>query len=251
MADFEPVALVTGGSRGIGKAICLAMARKGIRVGVNYLRDGSADEVLKTINKEGGFAIGLQADVSKEAEVKSMVMKMLEKFGRIDYLINNAGISDQIVPIVEQEVERWQRVIDIHLKGTYLCSKEVAKKMIKNNSGRIINISSVAGITGLPMRTAYGPAKAAIINLTKVLAIEWAKFNINVNAVAPGYIRTEMVEDYIQRGILNENELKKRIPNGKLGTGDDIAEIVLFLCSKGAQYINGAIIVVDGGLNCG
>jgi 3-oxoacyl-[acyl-carrier protein] reductase len=251
MADFDPVALVTGGSRGIGKAICLAMAHKGIKVGVNYLRNGSADEVLKTINKEGGFAIGLQADVSKEAEVKSMVMKMLEKFGRIDYLINNAGISDQIVPVVEQEVERWQSVIDINLKGTYLCSKEVAKIMIKNNSGRIINISSVVGINGLPMRTAYGPAKAAIINLTKALAIEWAKFNINVNAVAPGYVRTEMVEDYIQRGILNEDELKKRIPAGKLGTGDEIAEVILFLCSRGARYINGSTIVVDGGWSCG
>jgi len=101
------------------------------------------------------------------------------------------------------------------------------------------------------MRTAYGPAKAAIINLTKVLAIEWAKFNINVNAVAPGYIRTEMVEDYIQRGIVNENDLKKRIPTGKLGTGDEVAEVILFLCSMGASYINGATIVVDGGLSCG
>ena len=251
MSYLNSVALVTGGSRGIGKAICLTMARKGIKVGVNYLRDGSADEVLKTINEEGGTAIGLQADVSKELEVKSMVMEMLEKFGRIDYLINNAGISDQTVPAVEQDVERWQKVIDIHLKGTYLCSKEVAKTMIKNNSGRIINISSIVGINALPMRTAYGPAKAAIINLTKVLAIEWAKFNINVNAVAPGYIRTEMVEDYIQRGIVNENDLKKRIPTGKLGTGDEVAEVILFLCSMGASYINGATIVVDGGLSCG
>lgn len=123
--------------------------------------------------------------------------------------------------------------------------------MIKNNAGRIINISSVVGLRGFPMRTAYGPAKAAIMNLTKVLAIEWAKFNINVNAIAPGAIRTEMLEDFIQRGIFNENELTQKIPMGRLGTGDEIAEVVLFLCSSGSSYITGETIVVDGGWNCG
>jgi NAD(P)-dependent dehydrogenase (short-subunit alcohol dehydrogenase family) len=251
MANFDPVALVTGGSRGIGRAICLTMARKGIKVGVNYLRDGSADDVLKTIEKEGGTAIGLQADVSNEFNVASMVARMVEKFGKIDYLINNAGISDQIIPIVEQDNQYWQRLIDIHLKGTYLCSKETARIMIKNNFGRIINISSVVGLKGFPMRTAYGPAKAAIMNLTKVLAIEWAKFNINVNAVAPGAIKTEMLEDFIRRGIFNDGELIQKIPMGRLGTGDEIAEVILFLCSNSASYINGATIVVDGGLSCG
>lgn len=250
MKSFDPVALVTGGSRGIGKAICLAMTRKGIKVGVNYLRNGSADEALTIIEKEGGTAIGLQADVSKESDVNSMVKKMVEKFGRIDYLINNAGMSDQIIPIVEQDNQCWQRLIDIHLKGTYLCSKEAAKIMIQNNAGRIINLSSVVGLRGFPMRTAYGPAKAAIMNLTKVLAIEWAKYNINVNAIAPGAIRTEMLEDFIQRGIFNENELIQKIPMGRLGTGHEIAEVILFLCSTGANYITGETIVVDGGWNC-
>lgn len=250
MKSSDPVALVTGGSRGIGKAICLAMTRKGIKVGVNYLRDGSADEVLTIIEKEGGNAIGLQADVSKESDVNSMVKKMTERFGEIDYLINNAGMSDQIVPIVEQNNEYWQRLIDIHLKGTYLCSKEAAKIMIPNKAGRIINISSVVGLRGFPMRTAYGPAKAAIMNLTKVFAIEWAKYNINVNSVAPGAIRTEMLEDFIQRGIFNENELIQRIPMGRLGTGNEIAEIILFLCSASASYITGETIVVDGGWTC-
>jgi NAD(P)-dependent dehydrogenase (short-subunit alcohol dehydrogenase family) len=250
MTNFDSVALVTGGSRGIGKAICLVMARKGIKVGVNYLRKGSADEVLAAIKKEGGTAVGLQADVSKETEVRSMVKEMLRQFGKIDYLINNAGISDQGVPAVEQDVEKWQKVIDIHLKGTYLCSKEVAGSMIKNSFGRIVNIASVVGINAIATRTAYGPAKAAIMNLTKALAIEWAKYNINVNAVAPGYTRTEMVEDYIQRGILDENQIKKRIPMGRLGTGAEIAEVILFLCSDGASYINGATIVVDGGWSC-
>jgi len=247
MANFDFVALVTGGSRGIGRAISLAMARKGIEIGVNYLREGSADDVLKAIEKEGGTAIGLQGDVSKEAHVTAMVAKMVEKFGKIDYLINNAGMSDQIIPVVEQDNSYWQRLIDIHLRGTYLCSKETARIMIKNNFGRIINIASVVGLRGFPRRTAYGPAKAAIMNLTKVLAIEWAKFNITVNAVAPGAIRTEMLEDFIQRGIFSEKELMQKIPMGRLGTGDEIAEVILFLCSSGANYITGETIVVDGG----
>lgn len=250
MKNDKLVALVTGGSRGIGKAICLAMARKGIVVGINYSRKGSADEVLGAIKKEGGTAIGLQADVSREAEVKPMISEMLKQFGKIDYLVNNAGISDQSVPTLEQDVEKWQKVMDIHLKGTYLCSKEIAAAMIKNNFGRIVNIASIVGINAIATRTAYGPAKAAIMNLTKALAIEWAKHNINVNAVAPGYTRTEMVEDYIQRNIVDENQIKKRVPMGRLGTVNEVADVVLFLCSKSASYITGTTIVVDGGWTC-
>jgi NAD(P)-dependent dehydrogenase (short-subunit alcohol dehydrogenase family) len=252
MSNLEPVALVTGGSRGIGRAICLAMAQKGIRVGINYVRDGSADDVLRIIEKGGGTAIGLQTDVSNESQVKSMVIKLFDTFGRIDYLINNAGMSDQIVPVVEQDNQYWQRLIDVHLKGAYLCSKEAAKIMIKNKFGRIINISSVVGLRGFPMRTAYGPAKAAIMNLTKVLAIEWAKYNINVNSVVPGGIRTEMIEDFIKRGIYDEVELLKRIPMGRLGKAEEIAAVVFFLCSPAASYITGTAIIVDGGWSaCG
>lgn len=250
MQNNNIVALITGGSRGIGKAICIDMARRGIKVGINYSRKGSADEVLNIIEKKGGIAVGLQADVSREAEVKSMVMEMLKRFGRIDYLINNAGISDQGLPTLEQDIEKWQKVIDIHLKGAYLCSKEVAGTMIKNGFGRIVNMASIVGINAISTRTAYGPAKAAIINLTKALALEWAKYNINVNAVAPGYTRTEMVEDYIERGIVNEDQIKKRVPMGRLGTVEEVAEVVLFLCSKSASYVNGTTILVDGGWCC-
>jgi NAD(P)-dependent dehydrogenase (short-subunit alcohol dehydrogenase family) len=241
------IALVTGGSRGIGKAISIALAREGVKIAVNHVRRGSADEILKQIKKEGGFALGFQADISNEDEVKSMVEKVLDAFGRIDFLINNAGISDQIAPVIEQSSHRWQKLIDVLLKGTYLCSKEVARSMIKNNFGRIVNIASIAGFTGFPMRTAYCPAKSAIINITKILAIEWAQFNINVNAIAPGYIRTEMVEDFIRRGIFEEEKVRNRIPLKRLGTTEEIANIVLFLCSDAASYIIGETIVVDGG----
>ena len=243
----ERVALVTGGSRGIGKAVCQALAGKGFKVVVNHARKGSADEVLQQIEKNDGTALGVQADISREDEVKAMIEKVLDHFGRIDCLINNAGISDQIVPVVEQESSKWQRLIDIHLKGTYVCSKEAAKSMIQNRYGRIVNVASIAGLTGFPMRTAYGPAKSAVMNLTKILAIEWAPYHINVNAVAPGYIRTELVEDLIQAGTLNEETICNRIPARRLGRPDEIAKVVLFLLSDDSDYITGETLVVDGG----
>lgn len=247
MAKIERVGLVTGGSRGIGKAICLAMAQEGVKVAVNHVRQGSADGLLAQIEKTGGMAYSVMADIRHEREVKVMVDKVLDRFGRIDFLINNAGISDQMVPTVEQDVAKWQEVIDIHLKGTYLCSRLVGKNMIERNFGRIVNISSIVGLTGFPMRTAYGPAKSAIANLTKVLAIEWAPFNVTVNAVAPGYIRTELVEKLIHDGTFNEEKIKGRIPLKRMGTPEEIADIALFLCSDKANYITGATIAIDGG----
>ena len=247
MSIDQKVALITGGGQGIGKAICFAIAREGISVAVNDIKEDRAAQVVKQIKKEGGIASSFQADVSNEDEIKSMVEKTLNRFKNIDYLINNAGIPDQLVPVVEQDTDKWQKLIDIHLKGTYLCSKEIAKNMIRKKSGRIVNISSIAGLNAFPMRTAYSPAKSAIIMLTKVLAIEWGSFNINVNAIAPGYIRTEMVEDLIRQGKMNEEEICNRIPLKRLGTSEEIAEIVLFLCSPASRYITGQTIVVDGG----
>ncbi len=247
MSKEQKVALITGGGQGIGKAICLAMAREGIRVAVNDIKEDRAVEVVKQIEEEGGIGSSFQADVSNEDQIKSMVAKILQRFKSIDYLVNNAGISDQLVPVVEQDTDRWQKLVDIHLRGTYLCSKEIAKSMIRKKYGRIVNISSIAGLNAFPMRTAYSPAKSAIIMLTKVLAIEWASFNINVNAIAPGFIRTEMVEDFIRLGKMNEKEICNRIPLKRLGTSEEIAEIVLFLCSSSSSYITGQTIVVDGG----
>ena len=247
MSKEQKVALITGGGQGIGKAICLAMAREGIRVAVNDIKEDRAVEVVKQIEEEGGIGSSFQADVSNEDQIKSMVAKILRRFKSIDYLVNNAGISDQLVPVVEQDPDRWQKLVDIHLRGTYLCSKEIAKSMIRKKYGRIVNISSIAGLNAFPMRTAYSPAKSAIIMLTKVLAIEWASFNINVNAIAPGFIRTEMVEDFIRLGKMNEEEICNRIPLKRLGTSEEIAEIVLFLCSSSSSYITGQTIVVDGG----
>ena len=247
MSLKNKTALVTGGSRGIGRAISLAMARKGAKVAVNHFQCGSADNVLREIEKYGGIAVDLQADVSRENEVKSMVEGVLGAFGRIDFLINNAGIADQFVPLMQEDTDRWQKVIDIHLKGTYLCSKEGARSMIENKFGRIVNISSIAGVSGFPWRTAYGPAKSGIINLTKVLAIELAPFNINVNAIGTGYVRTEAIDNLIHAGKLDDERIVNRIPLKRFGTPEEIAETVLFLCSDAASYITGATIAVDGG----
>lgn len=226
MSLKNKTALVTGGSRGIGRAISSAMARKGVKVAVNHFQYGSADDVLREIEEDGGVAVGFKADISRENEVKAMVEGVLGAFGRIDFLINNAGIADQFVPLMQEDTDRWQKVIDIHLKGTYLCSKESARSMIENKFGRIVNISSIAGVSGFPWRTAYGPAKSGIINLTKVLAIELAPFNINVNAIAPGYIRTDAIANLSQAGKLNEDKIINRIPLKRFGTPEEIAETV-------------------------
>ena len=247
MSERQNVALVTGGGQGIGKAICLSMAKKGIHVAVNDIREEVAQNVANEINRKGGVAFSFQADMGSEDEIKSMVERVFSRCGSVDYLINNAGISDQLVPVVEQDTDKWQRLIDIHLKGTYICCKEIGKNMLERGFGKIINVASIAGLNGFPMRTAYGPAKSAIINLTKVLALEWATANINVNAIAPGFIRTEMVDSFIRQKKMNEKEISERIPMKRLGTPEEIADTVLFLCSDSASYITGQTIVIDGG----
>lgn len=241
------VAVVTGGAQGIGEAIAMCFAREGAYVVVCDINVEKVREVSHNITALGLRSLWFEVDVTSISQVNTMVEKTAESFGHIDILVNNAGISDQIVPTTEQSIDTWQKIVDINLKGTYLCSKRIGKEMIKNNFGRIVNISSIVGLTGFPMRTAYGPAKSAIIMLTKVLAIEWAPFNINVNAIAPGYIRTEMVESNIRAGKLNEKKLCNRIPLRRLGTKEEIANVVRFLCSDSASYITGTTIVVDGG----
>lgn len=247
MKKEERVALITGGSRGIGKAICLHFAKNNIKVAVNHAMPGSAKKVIEQIKELGGYGASFQANISIEKDVKKMVSKVLDEFHHIDFLVNNAGISDQMLPLTDQVTETWQKIMDIHLKGTYLCCKEVARHMISQSFGKIVNISSIVGLTGFPMRTAYGPAKNAIVNLTKVLAIDLAPYKINVNAVAPGYIKTEMVENLIKNKKLNQKKICKRIPLKRIGSSEDVAHVVEFLCSDKANYITGETIVVDGG----
>ena len=241
------VALVTGAGSGIGKSIALALATEGANIVVNDIKGELADTTVDDIKKMGRQGLPVTADVSNEDEVKGMVEKSIDVFGRIDYLVNNAGISDQMIPTIEQSVQYWQRLIDIHLRGCYICSKTIGKHMVDKEFGKIVNISSVVGMDGAPLRTAYGPAKAGIIMLTKTLAIEWARYNINVNAVSPGYTLTPMVENAIKAGVGDVGPLIRRIPMGRLARPEDVSEAVLFLLSDAASYINGVNLPVDGG----
>lgn len=237
------VAIVTGASRGIGRAIALSLATEGAKVVVNYASSGTAaDEVIKAIIEAGGEAIALQGDVSKAEEVDNLIKQTLDKFGRIDVLVNNAGITRDIL-LLRMKLEDWQAVIDLNLTGVFLCTKAVSKSMLKQRSGRIINIASVAGQMGNPGQANYSSAKAGVIGFTKTVAKELASRGVTVNAVAPGFIATDMTED------LNAEDILKFIPLGRYGKPEEIAGMVRFLaCDPSAAYITGQVFNVDGGM---
>ncbi|NQT74004.1 MAG: glucose 1-dehydrogenase [Chloroflexi bacterium] len=247
MKDKLKVALITGAGEGIGKHIALALSKEHYAVGVNDIASNQAEATSEAIRMTGQKALPLVADVSKEGEVKEMVSRVQKTWGRLDVLINNAGLFDQRSPVVDQEMAIWERLIDVHLKGTFLVSKICAPLMFKSGGGRIVNIASIAGLVTFPRTSAYGPAKSGVIRLTQILALEWAAHNILVNAVAPGYVKTELAAKLMEEGIWDEEALVKRTPLGRIGTPDDVAKAVFFLISKNADFITGHTLVVDGG----
>ena len=238
------IALITGAGSGLGLSTAKAFVREGATVMINDLRDHTAEDAAKELGAGHG-AVG--GDVSKEADVEAMVRATLDRFGRIDVLINNAGVPDSFAPTVDQPLSHWQRLIDIHLTGTYLVSQKVAPHMISQGGGAIVNLSSIAGVIGLPVRTAYSAAKAGISMLTRVLGCEWGPHNIRVNAIAPGYILTPLTEGLMQAGKIDARAIRKRTPMGKMGRPEDIAEAMVFLCSDRAQFITTITMPVDGG----
>jgi len=239
----DQVAIVTGASRGIGRAIALQLAGKGAKIVVNYASSSTAAEkVVSEIIALGGEAIALQADVSQAGQVEDMVNKTLETFNRIDLLVNNAGITRDTL-LLRMKLEDWQAVIDTNLTGVFLCTKAVSKIMLKQRSGRIINISSVAGQMGNPGQANYSAAKAGVIGFTKTVAKELASRGITVNAVAPGFIQTDMTSEIKSEGIL------QYIPLGRFGQPEEIAGMVCFLATDpAAAYITGQVFNVDGGM---
>lgn len=242
------VALVTGAGSGLGRTIAIAFAKEGADIAVNDIDQSSAGEVAAIIERDyGQRALTLKADVAKDNEVDAMVDRTLNEMGKIDILVNNAGIAQEFVPTIEQSVENWDHVVGVHLRGTYLCSRRVGQWMTKQKKSAIVNIASIAGLGGFPARTSYGPAKAAIINLTQVLAVEWAKHNVRVNAIAPGYINAPMLNKFMKTGKLDREELQRRIPLGCFGEPEDVAKAALFLVSDDASYITGVTLPVDGG----
>ncbi|MBS4536084.1 3-oxoacyl-[Clostridium sp. D2Q-14] len=239
-------AIITGGSRGIGKEIALILAKNGADIVINYSNNAKkATEVVDMIKDMGRNAYAIKADISKMDEAKKLIKEAYEKFEKIDILVNNAGITRDNL-IMRMKEEEWDDVIEVNLKGTFNVSKSIIRKMMKQKSGSIINISSVVGITGNPGQCNYAASKAGIIGFTKSLSKEIGKKNIRVNAIAPGFIQTEMTDN------LNEDikeEYLKNISLGKFGSALDVANAVLFLSSDLSQYITGQTIVVDGGLS--
>jgi 3-oxoacyl-[acyl-carrier protein] reductase len=237
------VAIVTGASRGIGRAIALELATQGAKVVVNYANSSAAaDKAVEEIIAAGGEAIALQADVSQVDQVEALVKTAIAKFQRIDILVNNAGITRDAL-LLRMKLEDWQSVIDLNLTGVFLCTRAVSKILLKQRSGRIINIASVAGEMGNPGQANYSAAKAGVIGFTKTVAKELASRGITVNAVAPGFITTDMTSDIKAEDIL------KYIPLGRYGQPEEIAGMVRFLAADpAAAYITGQVFNVDGGM---
>ena len=239
------LALVTGGSRGIGRAVVLALGRHGARVMINYLGNHSAAaETLKQLQADGGSGELYPFDVSEERQVEDGVKKIVDQHEKIDILVNNAGMtSDNLLVRLRQE--DWDRVLGINLRGTVHCTKAVCRGMIRKRYGRIVNMTSVVGQIGNAGQSAYAASKAGMIGFTKAMARELAARGITVNAVAPGYIDTEMTAKL--PGKLQE-EFLHSIPLGRFGACEDVAEAVCFLVGPGASYITGQVINVNGGL---
>ena len=239
----DQVAVITGASRGIGRAIALALAEEGATIVVNYARSSqAADEVVEKIKATGGQAIALQADVAQAEQVDTLMTTVIEQYGRIDVLVNNAGITRDSL-LLRMKPDDWQSVIDLNLTGVFLCTRAVSKGMLKQRSGRIINIASVSGQMGNPGQANYSAAKAGVIGFTKTIAKEMASRGITVNAIAPGFIATDMTHD------LKSDEILKFIPLGRYGQPDEVAGAVRFLAADpAAAYITGQTLNVDGGM---
>jgi NAD(P)-dependent dehydrogenase (short-subunit alcohol dehydrogenase family) len=240
----KPAVLVTGGANGIGWAIAQRFAAADYRVAI---ADLDSDAAAARATELGGIHIGYGCNVSTEADVVDLVAKVLGEFGKLDALINNAGIGDSHLPTLEQNVDNFETILRVHLNGTFVASREAARGMIIQGGGAILNLSSIAGVTGLPKRNAYGAAKAGIIAMTRSMACEWARYGIRVNALAPGFVRTALVQKLEDAGRIDRARLERRIPMGRLAEPAEIAETAWFLCSPAATYVTGSVLSVDGG----
>lgn len=239
------VAIVTGASRGIGRAVAIALAKVGAKVVINYAGNAeAAEEVRKVIVDNGGQAITVKADVADPDAVESLVKQTIETYGKIDILVNNAGITRDTL-LMRMKDEDWDAVINTNLKGIFYCTKAVIKGMMKQRSGKIINMTSVVGLMGNAGQANYAAAKAGVIGFTKSMAKELASRGITVNAIAPGFIATDMTHGLSEQV---KADLEAKIPLNRLGTAEDVAAAVVFLASQSANYITGQTLNVDGGM---
>jgi 3-oxoacyl-[acyl-carrier protein] reductase len=241
------VALITGAGRagkGIGRAIALKLASEGAKIAiVDYVAD-AAEAVAKEVDEMGGEALALQANVADPGDVERVVQATVDRFSKIDILVNNAGITRDNL-LVRMTEDEWDAVLDTNLKGVFNCTKAVAKLMMRQRKGKIVNMSSVMGIIGNAGQANYSASKGGVIAFTKAVAKELGSRGINVNAVAPGFIQTAMTEEMPEDA---KKGIEDRIPLRRLGTPEDVAEVVAFLCTDASSYITGQVIAVDGGL---
>ena len=239
-------AVVTGASRGLGKAISLALARAGANVVCAARSEKELQEITEEIKSYGRQAIYVVVDISKPKDVAELAEKSVSKFGNVQILVNNAGII-LTKPVIETTEEEWRKIIDINLTGTFLCTKTIGRHMIENRYGKIINISSSFGLIGVPLHSAYCASKAALIELTKCLAVEWAKYNINVNSIAPGYFDTAIPAPALSVQKLKDAILAS-IPLRRIADPKELGALVVYLASPASDYMTGETIVIDGGL---
>jgi NAD(P)-dependent dehydrogenase (short-subunit alcohol dehydrogenase family) len=240
------VAIITGASKGIGKGIAVRYAQEGAAVVVASRSMDLLSAIVDQIHRDGGRALALEVDVRNFESMEAMVARSVEHFGRLDIMVNNAGIS-MAHPSEELSPKDWQRALDTDLSGVFYGCQCAARRMIPQGGGCIINITSVYGIVAAPGRAAYCSSKAAGNMLTKVLAVEWAKKNIRVNAIAPGYFRTELVQGVIDKGMLPLGAIEKRTPLGRMGEVKELLGLAVYLASDEAAYMTGSIINIDGG----
>ena len=239
------VALVTGASRGIGAAIANRLAMAGAKVAINYNTSAeAAAAVMRSIDEAGGTAMLVDGDVSRQSDAENAVKSVVDNWGAIDILVNNAGINRDRL-LLRMTPEDFDAVLDVNLRGAFLCTRYVMPHLIKKRHGRVINMSSVVGLSGNPGQANYAAAKAGLVGFTKAVAREVASRNVTVNALAPGYITTGMVENLSDE---KRKQILDRIPMGRFGSAEEVAETVVFLSSDGAGYITGQVITIDGGM---
>jgi len=247
---LNKIAIVTGARRGMGKIHALALAKRGAKVVVSDISLKDCKKVMREIEKIGGGALAIKCDISQKREVEEMVKKTVKKFGKIDILINNAGIL-QRKPFLKLTEEEWNKTIDINLKGYFLCSQVVAKEMIKQKSGGVIvNVASVAAIKGFKNLSHYCASKGGIVVLTEAMALELAPYNIRVNAIAPGRINTAM-DDTLKKEPKTREKILSQIPLHRIGNPEEVSNLVIFLASDEVSYITGSTVVIDGGWMAG
>ncbi|OGO18141.1 MAG: short chain dehydrogenase [Chloroflexi bacterium RBG_16_48_8] len=245
------VALITGGNSGIGKATALLFAREGAKVVVTARREKEGEETVDLIKQRGGEAIFIKVDVTQASQVKAMVEKTVENFGGLDCAFNNAGRpGDAGAPTHEYPEDIWQQVMDVNLTGTFFCVKYELQQMVKQGKGVIVNDASIAGLRGSKeISASYVTSKHAVVGLTRSVALEYARKGIRVNAVCPGWIQTSMVEGAFQRHPDLETAIIDQTALGRVGTPQEVAEAVVWLCSEAASYVTGHTLVVDGGMS--